>query len=76
MRKVHNLDYGTIRGSEMYIHSGGLLDHFYAIRKFFGFCMELRPRSGGFIIDPSNIIPSGQENYKGVLEILKYVASK
>lgn len=76
MRKVHNVDYASLRGAEMYVHSGGLMDHFYAVRKFFGFCVELRPRSGGFVIDPRNIIPSGQENYKGFLEVLKYASEK
>jgi len=76
IKDVNGLNFQNIRGAQMYIHSGGLLDHFYAIRKFAGFCVELRPRSGGFVIDPSNIIPSGQENYKGVLEVLKYCATK
>ena len=76
MRKVHNLDYASMRGAQMYLHSGGLMDHFYGEKKFYGFCVELRPRSGGFVIDPKNIIPSGQENYNGLLVLLKYASEQ
>jgi murein tripeptide amidase MpaA len=76
IRSVHNFDYASMRGAQMYLHSGGIMDHFYGVKKFFGFCVELRPRSGGFVIDPKNIIPSGEENFKGLIVLLKYAAGK
>jgi murein tripeptide amidase MpaA len=69
------LDYVTMRGSQMYIHSGGLMDQFLGQRKMLGFTVELRPRSGSFVIDPSNIIPSGRENEAGVIEVMKHIAT-
>lgn len=63
------------RGAQMYVHSGGLMDHFLAGldggRKILGFTVELR--GSNFVVNPSLIIPSGQENEAGVITVLEHI---
>jgi len=73
IRAVNGISFSNIRGAEMYIHSGGLLDTFYENFKLDrSFCLELR--GGGFVIQPSQLIPSGEENYAALLKVMEWVS--
>jgi hypothetical protein len=75
IRDVNGLNFRNIRGAEMYIHSGGLLDTFYETLKIErSFCLELR--GSGFVLDPRFIVPSGEENYSGLLKVMEWVSTK
>jgi len=75
IRDTHGLSFSNIRGAQMYIHSGGLLDTFYENFKIErSFCLELR--GSGFVLDPRFIVPSGEENYNAFIKVLEWVATK
>lgn len=62
-------------GAELYCAAGGT-DDWMAMRsrQASGFCIELRPRGNpGFTLPASGIVPSGEENYAGVLKWLEVV---
>jgi len=72
IRDINGLNFSNIRGAEMYIHSGGLLDTFYENFKIDrSFCLELRGNS--FVLDPRFIIPSGEENYNALLITMEWI---
>jgi len=63
--------YRNIRGSQLYVHSGAMVDFFYGQKKIWGYTIELRPaqgQPGGFILPPQFIVPTGVENYNAILE--------
>jgi len=63
--------YRNIRGSQLYVHSGGMVDFFYGTKKIWGYTFELRPgqgEPGGFILPPQFIVPTGIENYHAILD--------
>jgi len=54
----------------IYVASGSSADWFYGRKRVWGYAVELRPASGGtggFILPPGQIIPTGQENMDGVI---------
>jgi hypothetical protein len=75
--KVHGERYTSQKSIELYQTSGTASDWFYgenATRvnegyRAAGFCIELRPRGNppGFLLPPSEIIPTGEENYPAML---------
>jgi len=74
IRATHGTAFSNIRGAQMYIHSGGLLDTFYENFKIDrSLCLELR--GNGFVLDPRFIVPSGEENYNGVIKVMEWVAN-
>jgi len=73
IRATNGLTFSNIRGAEMYIHSGGLLDTFYEnFRLPIALCLELR--GSNFVIQPNQIIPSGEENYNALLKVLEWTS--
>ncbi|KCV73368.1 hypothetical protein H696_00907 [Fonticula alba] len=68
IRAVHGQEYEPMPGSQLYPHSGGLIDYAYYTRRIPAFTVELR--GDGFIVPPSNILESGEENYRGLIDIL------
>ena len=68
--------YQNIRGSQLYVHSGGMVDWLYAVQKVYSYTQELRPSNamgGGFVLPPRFILPTGIENYFGMLDFLDHV---
>eukprot|EP00158_Paraphelidium_tribonemae_P004291 Partr_v1_DN26677_c5_g1_i3_m69237 putative Carboxypeptidase len=80
IQDVHGKKYESIPSIDLYPTTGGAFDWFYGdevSKKFghhvYGFTIELRPdgySSGGFVLPPSQIIPTGEEIY----EAIKYFA--
>eukprot|EP01080_Neovahlkampfia_damariscottae_P006273 gene6273-10280_t len=65
--------YRNIRGSQLYVHSGAMVDFFYGDKKIFGYTVELRDRGRyGFALPPSLILPTCIENYFGSLEFIEH----
>jgi murein tripeptide amidase MpaA len=67
--------YRNIRGSQLYVHSGAMVDYFYGEKKILGYTVELRPTSSssyGFVLPPQFIVPTGIENYFGVLDYFEH----
>ena len=65
--------YRNIRGSQLYVHSGAMVDFFYGDKKIFGYTVELRDRGRyGFALPPSLILPTCVENYFGSLEFIEH----
>lgn len=58
-------------GSDLYPHSGGLIDYNYEINKMWTFTIEGRGTS--FVVPPAQILPACQENYAGFKVLAKYV---
>jgi len=71
MNAVNGLQYVSQQGCDLYTHSGGFIDYNWAENKMISFTLE--GRGNGFVVDPSNIIPSGEECYAGVIELAKYI---
>jgi hypothetical protein len=65
--------YRNIRGSQLYVHSGAMVDFFYGEKKIFGYTVELRDTGRyGFLLPPSLILPTCVENYFGTLEFIEH----
>lgn len=75
MENELNEDYKTgfisQQGSDLYPHSGGYIDYNWVINGMLTFTLE--GRGNNFVVAPSNIKPAGEESYKGVLALIKYV---
>jgi len=72
IRGVHGKVYRNIRGSELYVHSGAMVDFWYQEVKVPSFTIELRPDPSspyGFILPPQFILPTAQENFGAVIEM-------
>ena len=61
-------------GPLQYIASGDAPDWHYGVQQLLAWTIELRPItfSPGFLIDPSQIVPTGQEIYPAALETIRY----
>jgi len=61
--------------AELYCAAGGTDDWIASrTRQASGFCLELRPSGNpGFTLPASGIVPSGEENYEGVLKFVKVI---
>jgi len=70
LNAVHNQGYVSQQGCDLYTHSGGFIDYNWQENKMVSFTLE--GRGPNFVIDPSNINPSGQECYAGVIELAKH----
>ena len=64
---VHGENFEAIQGSDLYPHSGGLIDYTYFTREVPSFTVELRGNS--FIVPASDIVLSGEEAYEGILQL-------
>jgi predicted deacylase len=64
---VHGSRFEAIQGSDLYPHSGGLIDYTYFTRGVPAFTVELRGNS--FIVPASDIVLAGEESYAGVLQL-------
>jgi len=72
IQRVHSKRYQNIRGSQLYVHSGAMVDFWYHEVKVPSFTVELRPDqfSGhGFILPPQFIIPTCEENFPAVIDM-------
>lgn len=67
IRSVHNTAFDSIPGSELYPHSGGLIDYTYFTRNALAYTIELR--GNDFVVPASYIRLSGEEAYPGVLTL-------
>ena len=82
MKKVGNKYYTPQKSIDLYVTTGTASDYFYVARPnkewVFALTIELRPNgpfSGGFVLPPKEIIPTGQEAFEGILEMVKYKMS-
>jgi len=65
--------YVSQQGCDLYTHSGGFIDYNWELNRMISFTLE--GRGTNFVIDPSNINPSGEECYAGVVELAKHILS-
>jgi len=70
---VHGQRYVSQQGCDLYTHSGGFIDYNWLENRMISFTVE--GRGNGFVVDPSNINPSGEECYAGVIELARYILS-
>jgi len=74
IKEKHGLTYQNIKGIELYIHGGTLMDEYYGIHKYPGFCIELRDTGRyGFILPPDQIIPTSEENLNAVTALIENI---
>lgn len=76
IRSVHRINYQNIRSSGLYPASGIMCDEFYEYHKQMGYTVELRPTQfggGGFNPNPSQILPTAEENWKALLVLAEFV---
>ena len=66
---VHGETYRSIQGSDLYPHSGGMIDYVWTQRRMVGFTFE--GRGPGFDAPPDNIVPAGQEQLAAILALAK-----
>ncbi|KAJ3015041.1 hypothetical protein HKX48_004814 [Thoreauomyces humboldtii] len=64
--------YTSIKSFDLYITTGDSTDFWYKNRRIYAFAIELRPTDGGssgdgFVLAPSQIIPTGKEIYASVV---------
>ena len=67
INEVHGSRFESIQGSDLYPHSGGLIDYTYFTRGVPAFTVELRGNS--FIVPASDIVLAGEETYAGILQL-------
>ena len=67
IRAVNGYPFEAIQGSDLYPHSGGMVDYAYFERNIAAFTVELRGNS--FIVPATDIVLSGSEAYAGVLQL-------
>ncbi|KAJ3161682.1 hypothetical protein HDU86_006452 [Geranomyces michiganensis] len=63
--------YSSIKSIDLYITTGTSTDFWYRNRRIYALTIELRPSDGGiggqgFVLDPSQILPTGKEIYAAV----------
>ncbi len=74
IKKVHGKDYTPEQGSDLYITSGDSGDWLYGVHNIAAFTIELRPKAiaeGGFVLPPSQIIPTWEENKPAALYLIE-----
>jgi len=76
IRRVHNETYTVQQASRLYPTAGDTTDWTFGEYDVPSFTVELRPRSqaqGGFILPPSQIQPTFEENRPAAMEVLRTV---
>ena len=76
MRPAHGTVYEAKQSSKLYPTAGDTTDWTYGIYGVPSLTIELRPRSyaeGGFILPPSQIQPTWEENKLAALEFICHV---
>lgn len=76
IRDVHDKIYTPQQSSELYPTAGDTTDWTYGIYGIPSFTIELRPRTvaeGGFILPPSQVQPTWEENRPAALEFIRQV---
>jgi murein tripeptide amidase MpaA len=71
---VHGEVYDTgPAGSTLYLASGVVIDWVYGDQGAYSYTVELRPQSfdPGFDLPPSEIVPTGEENFPALLDLLR-----
>lgn len=71
INSVNGQRYVSEQGSDLYPHSGGFIDYNWEVNGIVAFTVEGRGTS--FVVPPSVIVPSGQECYAGVVEVVNFV---
>lgn len=74
IKSVHGRTYRNIQGTQLYPHSGAMVDFFYGIQKIYGYTIELRGSS--FAPPASEIIRAAQENFESILIMSEYALTK
>lgn len=70
MNAVYGTNYVSQRSGDFYPTMGAMDDWFYLSAKVLGMTIELRDQGTyGFLLPPSQIIPTGQELAKGILAL-------
>ncbi|NQE06037.1 hypothetical protein C5S32_09220 [ANME-1 cluster archaeon GoMg1] len=75
IKKVHGKDYTPEQASDLYIASGDSDDWLYGVYNIAAFTIELRPKTmaeGGFVLPPSQIIPTWKENKPAALYLIEW----
>jgi len=81
MKAVDNKSYYPQKSIDLYASTGTALDYFYLSKPHnnthwvFSIMVELRPntpQSGGILLPPSQIIPTGKEALAALLQIVVY----
>jgi hypothetical protein len=74
IRSNGGMSYRNIRGSQLYVHSGAMVDFFYGEKKIYGYTIELRPTGApGFVLPPQFINPTGKENLYAIMDFAEHV---
>jgi carboxypeptidase T len=76
IRDVHGKTYTVQRSSQLYRTAGDTTDWTYGIYGIPSFTIELRPDShtaGGFILPPTQIQPTWEENQSAALEFIQHL---
>lgn len=76
-QNTHGSRYTSEHAAELYVAAGGADDWFYAVpsRGKLGFTLELRDTGRyGFLLPPEQIIPTGEEVWEAIKEVLRHVA--
>jgi len=68
---VNGQRYVSQQGCDLYLHSGGFIDYNFGQNGMISFTIE--GRGSDFVVPPSNINPSGEEVYAGVIELAKHI---
>lgn len=65
----HQSLYRLMRGVELYPAAGTMTDYMYGEAKALSYTIELRPRSGGFVLPPNQIKPTCDEGLAAILAL-------
>jgi murein tripeptide amidase MpaA len=68
IRAVNGVTYRSQQGSDLYPHSGGMIDYLWTTQSIPAFTYE--GRGSAFVIAPSNIVPAGEECLAGILSLV------
>ncbi|KAI8817505.1 carboxypeptidase A1-like protein [Fimicolochytrium jonesii] len=72
----HQVRYTSQKSIDLYVTTGTSTDFWYNRKRIYAFCIELRPGNAfgnqGFVIDPKQIVPTGEEIWAGVSWWVQY----
>ncbi len=72
--EVHGENYPHGSGSTFIYLASGTCEDWHYSQGIFGYTIELRPKSSqpGFLLEADQIIPTGEENFQAVLEMMEF----
>lgn len=74
IKSLYGVNYDPIQGSDLYPHSGGMIDFAWSNNRAYGYTFEGRGNS--FIMPPQNIRPAAEEQTQAIFWLAHHLLSR